>query len=153
MSKAESSIVAPIAGAIRPKSANRDFSKHKLKILLVEDDEGDAYLIISALSDNPRVESVVVAKNGDEALELIDRGAVKPDLALIDLHMPRKDGLALLTHLALRKGDWFPSVVLTSSRLKADALRSQTRGAVGFVTKPMSVAKLKEALNREIERV
>ncbi len=128
-------------------------SKHGLEILLVEDDEGDAYLIKTALDENPRVGNVLIAKNGDEALQLIDSGAVKPDLAFVDLHMPRKDGLALLTHLTLRKGICFPSVVLTSSRLRADELRSETRGAVGFVTKPTSLAKLKEALNREIAKI
>jgi CheY-like chemotaxis protein len=119
----------------------------------VEDDEADAYLIEQALVDNPRVKEVVIAENGAEALEMVEHGAVRPDLAFVDLHMPRKDGFSLLTHFALRKVDWFPSVVLTSSRLRADELRSRTRGAIGFVTKPISQAKLREALNREIARV
>jgi CheY-like chemotaxis protein len=125
----------------------------RLRVLLVEDDEADAYLIEQALVDNPRVGEVVVAKNGAEALELVEHGGVIPDLAFVDLNMPRKDGFALLTHFALRRGAWFPSIVLTSSRLRADELRSQTRGAIGFVTKPFSQAKLREALNREIARV
>jgi CheY-like chemotaxis protein len=119
----------------------------------VEDDEADAYLIKQALVSNPRVKEVVIAANGVEALELIDIGAVKPDLAFVDLHMPRKDGLALLVNFALNKDARFPSVVLTSSRARSDELRSRARGAIGFVTKPMSQAKLRQALNREIARV
>jgi len=135
------------------KPAQELIGKKKIRVLLIEDDEADAYLVKNVLADNPRVKEVVIARDGVLALELINGGHVKPDLALIDLHLPLKDGFALLTHFAMRKQDWFPSVVLTSSRSKADAMRSMTRGAIGFVTKPLSIAKLKEALNREISRV
>jgi CheY-like chemotaxis protein len=125
----------------------------RLRVLLVEDDEADAYLIEQVLVDNPRVKEVVVAGNGVEALELVEHGGVAPDLAFVDLNMPRKDGYALLTHFAMRRGPWFPAIVLTSSRLRADELRSRARGAFGFVTKPISQAKLREALNRAIAKV
>jgi CheY-like chemotaxis protein len=122
----------------------------KLRVLLVEDDEADAYLIRRALAGNPRIGEVVRVQDGIEALELIDNGTVKPDLAIVDLHMPRKDGFALLREFATRETARFPSVVLTSSRAGADALRSRMRGAVEFLTKPNSAKKLSAALDRVV---
>ena len=122
----------------------------KLRVLLVEDDEADAYLIRRALAGNPRIGEIVRAQDGIEALALIDRGTVKPDLAIVDLHMPRKDGFALLREFATREAAGFPSVVLTSSRAGADALRSKMRGAVEFLTKPNSAKKLSAALDRVV---
>ena len=122
----------------------------KLRVLLVEDDEGDAYLIRRALAKNPWVGEVVLAEDGVEALDLIDRGAVRPDLAIVDLNMPRKDGLTLLKDFAIRDSVRFPSIVLTSSKSGADALRSTKRGAVAFLTKPKSVEQLAVALDRVI---
>ena len=127
--------------------------KAKLRVLLVEDDEADIYLIRRALAGNPRIAEVLVARDGVEALELIDNGWANPDLAIVDLRMPRKDGLALLKDFAARTAEPFPAVVLTSSRAGADAYRSKKRGAVEFVTKPNSVEKLTVALNEIIAKV
>ena len=124
-----------------------------LQVLLVEDDDADAYLIERALSANPRVGAIVRARDGVEALELVDARRMKPDLAIVDLHMPRKDGFALLSELAARVTVEFPSVILTSSKRGADALRSRKRGATLFVTKPDSLEKLTAALNRVVATV
>jgi CheY-like chemotaxis protein len=120
-----------------------------LHVLLVEDDEADAYLIRRALTKNPWVGDVVIAENGVEALELFDKRRVAPDLAIVDLHMPRKDGLALLKEFAIRTVQ-FPSVILTSSKASKDAMRATKRGAVEFITKPKSEEELAAALNRVI---
>jgi CheY-like chemotaxis protein len=125
----------------------------KLRILLVEDDEPDAYLIRRALAGNPRVGAVVLAESGVEALALIDQGAISPDLAFIDLHMPRMDGLALLRDLAIRQCAWFPSVVLTSSASSVDARRALRCGAAEFVTKPDTPDKLAAALDLAIDNL
>jgi CheY-like chemotaxis protein len=122
----------------------------KLNILLVEDDEPDAYLISRALASNPRVGEVVVAENGFRALELIDIGWATPDLAIVDLNMPRKNGFALLRDFANREGRHFPSVILTSSAAKADALNAMHSGAMEFITKPDTPHKLAAALDRVI---
>jgi CheY-like chemotaxis protein len=94
-----------------------------------------------------------VARDGVEALEMIDRGDARPDLAIVDLHMPRRDGFALLRDFAARDAVQFPSVVLTSSRAGADAYRSKKRGAVEFLTKPNNREKLKSALDSVISRI
>ena len=124
-----------------------------LQVLLVEDDVADAYLIRRALEANPRVADVVLAENGEEALDLVDRRRVFPDLALVDLKMPRKDGLTFLKDLAARPTALFPCAVLTSSKSGKDALRAKTRGAVEFVTKPRAEPELKSALDRLIAGV
>lgn len=124
-----------------------------LNILLVEDDDADAYLIELALSANPRVAAIVRARDGVEALELVDARQMRPDLAIVDLHMPRKDGFVLLNELKARVTVEFPSVVLSSSNLREDALRSKRRGATRFMTKPSSVKRLTSVLNRVVAKL
>lgn len=118
-----------------------------LQILLVEDDDADAYLIRRALAANPRVGTIVRARDGVEALDLIDNCGLRPDLAILDLQMPRKNGFSLLVELEARVTVDFPSVVFTSSKSGADSLRSRKRGATMFVTKPKRLEKLAEALD------
>jgi CheY-like chemotaxis protein len=125
----------------------------RLWVLLVEDDEADAYLIRRALAKNPWVGEVALAEDGVEALELIDKGWVCPDLAIVDLHMPRKDGFGLLRDFGIRQSAPFPSVVLTSSRASADALRSTRLGALEVLTKPRTEHELAAALDRVIRGV
>lgn len=127
--------------------------KVRLRILVVDDDEADIYLIRRALANNPRVGEVLVARDGVEALELIDAGWANPDLAIVDLRMPRKDGLALLRDFASRTAAPFPAIVLTSSRAGADVYRSKKRGAIEFLTKPNSVEKLTAALDQVISTI
>jgi len=124
-----------------------------LQVLLVEDDVADAYLIRRALAENPRVGDVVLAEDGEEALDLVDRRRVLPDLALVDLRMPRKDGLAFLKDLAARPAAHFPCAVLTSSKSGRDEMRAKSRGAIEFVTKPKAAPELKAALDRLIAEV
>jgi CheY-like chemotaxis protein len=128
-------------------------SPTRLQILLVEDDEADAYLIRRALARNPRVGEVVLAEDGIEALELFDRQWISPDLAIVDLQMPRKDGHALLKDFAHRADARFPSIVLSSSKSTKDALRATSYGAVEFVTKPKSEEQLRSTLDRAIKRL
>ena len=91
---------APAAAVVaRARTKDGDVARQKLNILLVEDDDADAYLIERALSANPRVAEIVRACDGVEALELVDARRMRPDLAIVDLHMPRKNGIALLGEL------------------------------------------------------
>ncbi|HWA00223.1 MAG TPA: response regulator [Caulobacterales bacterium] len=119
----------------------------ELQILVVEDDEADAYLIQRALAASGRC-NVLRAVDGVEALRLIDQG-VKPDLAIIDLQMPRKNGFSLLVELGCA-GCSFPTVVLTSSRARADWVRSKVRGAGEVLTKPDNLEELRDLLDEAI---
>jgi CheY-like chemotaxis protein len=124
-----------------------------LCILAVEDDEADAYLICRALADNPVVGEVVHARDGIEALALVESGALTPDLAFVDLRMPRMNGLDLLVAVATRPRLGFPMVVLTSSASPDDAIRSRLRGATRVITKPVVVTELYAVLKAAIEAI
>ena len=139
-----SNAVAPASGEFRLTP--------QLSVLVVEDNEADAYLIRRALFDQPDVGLVVIAQDGVEALRMVDEGEVTPDLAFIDLNMPRKDGFGLLADFADRKHANFPKVVLTSSSAPVDAMRSRMRGAVRVFSKPDSYLALKARVRREVRR-
>jgi CheY-like chemotaxis protein len=124
-----------------------------LKVLMVEDNEADAYLIERALRSHPRVGEIVHVRDGVQAVELIDAQQFQPDLALLDLQMPRKDGFRLLLELSLGAKADFPKVVLSSSRGGADRVRARIRGSAQFVTKPNSLEKMTEALGEVIATI
>jgi|HubBroStandDraft_4_1064222.scaffolds.fasta_scaffold46295_3 CheY-like chemotaxis protein len=124
-----------------------------LCVLAVEDDEADAYLIRRALADNPMVGKVVHACDGLEALAMVNNGLVKPDLAFIDLRMPRLDGFELLVAFADRPREGFPMVVLTSSASPGDAIRSRLRSATRVITKPTTITELYTVLKDAIEAI
>ncbi len=125
----------------------------RLRVLLVEDDDADVYLIRRALAEIPRVGEVRVARDGVEALTLIESWSSGPDLAIVDLKMPRKDGFSLLRDFAVKKYPVFPSVVLTSSKAGADVYRAKKRGAAEFLTKPSSAEKLRALLDLFISKL
>src|SRR5580693_3901319 len=107
------SVIYPVSGAgVAPRVGKPEPSRlpNRLRVLLVEDDDADVYLVRRALSELPRIAEVRVARDGVEALELIDSWSAGPDLAIVDLKMPRKDGFALLREFAARKEVNFPTV-------------------------------------------
>ena len=124
-----------------------------LNILLAEDDDADAYLITEALMKLDRVVSVMRARDGVEAMHMIDSGAISPHLAIVDLHMPRMNGFMLLLEFACRYEDHFPCAVLTSSIASVDHIRSKMRGAFHVLTKPESIAEMETALSEVVEAI
>jgi CheY-like chemotaxis protein len=122
-----------------------------LSILLVEDDEADAYLIHRALWDHPAVGEIVHVRDGVEAVAMVERGGLDPDLALIDLRMPRIDGFALLVAFSNNVELTFPMVVLTSSSAPDDAIRSRLRNALRVIVKPETIAEMSAALKASID--
>lgn len=126
-------------------------SDKKLCVLLLEDDDADAYLARRALSLLPRVGQVARAKNGREALALLQSGKVVPDIAFVDLQMPTMDGLDFLGTCVDLGLAAVPMVVLTSSSALNDALRSRVRGALRVITKPENPADLQQALQEAID--
>lgn len=114
-----------------------------LEILLVEDSVSDAFLTQQALKNVPDVGSLSTVADGIEALEYLrglDRfaGRPRPDLVLLDLNMPRKDGRELLAEVKndpeLRR---IPIVVLTSSSSERDVLAAYDLHANCYVVKSM----------------
>jgi CheY-like chemotaxis protein len=124
-----------------------------LQVLLVEDDAADAYLIKCALSKSPRVGSIVSASDGVSALRAIEQGGAFPDLAIIDLQMPRMDGFRFLVELGCRPQYRFPKFVLTSSTSRSDLLRSRLRRADRIMHKPDTLQQLEVLLSNAIEKI
>ena len=125
-------------------------SAHRvLDVLLVEDDEADTFLMTRALRSIPRIGRIVHARDGVEALEALDVRAFDPDVAIIDLHMPRKSGFSLLVELGCRD-DQMHTLVMTSSKSSWDAARSKLRGAGQFFTKPDTLDEFNKVLSAAI---
>src|SRR5579863_8142208 len=114
-------------------------------ILLAEDNANDVELTLAAIRSNRIVNEVVVVRDGAEALDyLYRRGTFAgrppelPGLILLDLKMPKVDGLEVLRQI---KGDpalkTIPVVVLTSSREEQDVLRTYDLGVNAYVVKPV----------------
>ena len=119
---------------------------HELKrILLVEDSPNDVELILTALSENRLANEVVVVRDGEEALDYLYRKGVfklrmegNPVVVLLDLKLPKVDGLEVLAQI---KSDpelrAVPVVVLTSSREEQDLINSYNLGTNAYVVKPV----------------
>jgi CheY-like chemotaxis protein len=115
------------------------------KILLVEDDPKDVELTLSALGDNNIANEVDVTRDGTEALDYLyrrgsyaERAKHDPLLILLDLKLPKVDGLQVLRQL---KSDdrlkLIPVVMLTSSNEEKDVVRSYNLGVNAYVVKPV----------------
>jgi CheY-like chemotaxis protein len=124
------------------------------KILLVEDDPNDAELTVMALTDNHLANEIVIARDGEEALDfLYRRGAYKsreggnPIVVLLDLKLPKVDGLEVLKQVKsdpdLKK---VPVVMLTSSREERDVLNSYDLGTNSYVAKPVGFEEFVESV-------
>jgi CheY-like chemotaxis protein len=114
-----------------------------IKILLVENSPGDVRLTRETLRDAKIANNLHVAQDGEVALDFLHRrgghaAAPKPDLILLDLNLPRKDGREVLAEIknaeALRR---IPVVVLTTSQAERDIVESYDLHANCFVTKPV----------------
>jgi two-component system, chemotaxis family, response regulator Rcp1 len=118
-----------------------------VEILLVEDNPGDVRLTREALKEGKVYNNLHWAKDGVEALEFLRRegahaGAPRPDIILLDLNLPKKDGREVL---AVIKNDGefkhIPVVVLTTSKAEEDVLKSYALHANCYVTKPVDLEK------------
>ena len=115
------------------------------RILLVEDNPGDVRLTIEALKEGKILNEVSVVEDGIEALAFLRRAgkyseASRPDLILLDLNLPKKDGREVLEEIKqdsdLKK---IPVVVLTTSAAERDILRAYNLHANCYITKPVDL--------------
>jgi len=114
-----------------------------IDILMVEDDPGDVRLTREALKGSKVLHSLNVVEDGVAALDYLRKAppwqdAVRPDIVLLDLNLPRKDGREVLAAMkedaALRT---IPVVILTTSQAEEDVLRAYNLNANCYVTKPV----------------
>jgi chemotaxis family two-component system response regulator Rcp1 len=122
-------------------------SGRPIEILLVEDSPGDVRLTREAFSDAKIANNLHVAPDGEAAIEyLLRKGphadAPTPDLILLDLNLPRKDGREVLAEIKAREDlKHIPVVVLTTSEAERDIVESYKLHANCFVTKPVDFSQ------------
>jgi two-component system response regulator len=124
-------------------------------ILLVEDNADDEELTLRALKKNNIQNDVVIARDGVEALDyLFGTGAYAgrdtsnvPSVTLLDLKLPKVDGLEVLKRLrADERTKFLPVVILTSSKEDQDLLNGYKFGANSYIRKPVDFAQFMEAV-------
>ncbi len=132
---------------------NRD-DKRRAEVLLVEDNPGDVRLTREALAASAIVSHLEVVGDGEEAMRYLYRigpysSARTPDVVLLDLNLPRKDGHEVLAEMradpALRL---IPVIVLTTSDATADVARAYELHANSYVRKPLEYADFVETVRR-----
>lgn len=116
-----------------------------IEILLVEDSPGDVRLVREALKENKVHNNLHVARDGVEALDFLFQrngfeGRPTPDLILLDLNLPRKDGKEVLAEVkADRRLRRIPVVILTTSKAEEDIVRSYELNANCYIAKPVDL--------------
>jgi two-component system response regulator len=124
-------------------------------ILLVEDNRDDEELTLRAIKRNNIGNEVVVARDGAEALDYLSgTGAyagrdtsVLPSVVLLDLHLPKMNGLEVLQRLRANEATRFlPVVILTSSKAEQDMLDGYRFGCNSYVRKPIDFIEFAEAI-------
>jgi len=118
-----------------------------IEILLVEDSPSDAALTMEALEAGKVANKLTHVADGVEAMEFLRRqgdfaDATRPDLIMLDLNLPRKDGREVLEELKRDESlKTIPVIVLTTSRADADIARSYQLHANCYITKPVEFSK------------
>ncbi len=129
---------------------------HTKHILFVDDSARDTKLALTAFKEYKLANPVVTLEDGEEALDYLyrrgpfaDRGDEQPAFVLLDLKMPKVDGMEVLRQI---KSDpvlkVMPVVMMTASREEQDLVKSYQLGVNGFVVKPVSFQEFVEAIKR-----
>ncbi len=126
------------------------------RILLVEDNERDVELTLAALEEHNLANEVVVARDGAEALDYLyqrgkysDRVDGLPAVVLLDLNMPKVDGMEVLQRMKIDPVlKQVPVVMVTSSRVEQDLVRSYELGVNAYVVKPVDFQKFIESIRQ-----
>ena len=126
------------------------------RILLAEDNANDLELTLAALQQHRLANEIIAVRDGAEALDYLyrrgvyaDRGDDLPALVLLDLKMPKVDGLEVLkTVKADPRLQFIPVVMLTSSREESDLIRSYQLGVNAYVVKPVDFGEFMDAVRQ-----
>ena len=118
------------------------------EVLLVEDSAGDALLIRQALIEALISVRLHIARDGEQALQMLGDGNFKPDLVILDLNLPKLSGYSVLA-LCLKTT---PVVVFTASQNDMDELRAMSLGAREVVHKPVGLEDYKTAVCRIVRK-
>ncbi len=133
-----------------------EFLRNTKSILLVEDNAQDEMLILRSLRKVNLANQVDVARDGQQALdylfrsgEFAERGPTQPTVVLLDINLPRVNGLEVLERIRANESTrHLPVVILTTSDEERDRLKSYECGANSFVRKPLDFTEFAEAVAR-----
>ena len=145
------SVLAPMTGT---KMARRQ--SRPVEVLLVEDNPGDVRLTQEALKDGRVLVNLTVAADGVEALDILNRrpgheNAARPDLILLDLNLPRKNGREVLEEIKADEDlKRIPVIVMTTSKAEQDIHKAYNLNANCYVTKPVDLDEFLDVV-RSIE--
>ncbi|WMI65419.1 response regulator [Aestuariibaculum sp. YM273] len=123
-----------------------------LNILLIEDDAIEVMKLNRAISSLNLNHNIIEANNGEDALELLEKNENLPDIILLDLNMPKINGVEFLTILKNNEVlKYVPTIILTTSSNQKDLLECYKIGIAGYVLKPLKydeyVLKIENLLN------
>lgn len=129
------------------------FQTNPINILLVEDNPADARLIKEVFKDTKTKNKLYVVKDGVEAMDFLNQDAAyvdmpRPDVILLDLNLPRKDGRELLKEL--KEDNTFkrvPIVILTTSSAEEDIIKTYNNHANCYITKPVDFDQFLKVIN------
>ncbi|SIS89937.1 Response regulator receiver domain-containing protein [Zobellia uliginosa] len=123
-----------------------------MDILLIEDDAIEVMKLQRTVKKLELKHNIIETKNGEDALEILRSGDKLPDIILLDLNMPRMNGIEFLTIL---KADpvlkYLPTVILTTSENRADLLECYKVGVAGYVIKPLKYEEYQSKLHKVLD--
>jgi CheY-like chemotaxis protein len=120
-----------------------------LKILLIEDDAIEVMKFIKVVETLGEDHQIVEAKNGEEAIDILNSGKQLPDIIVLDLNMPKVNGIEFLA--SLKKDDllkYIPTIVLTTSNNPKDILECYKIGIAGYILKPLKYEDYVSRINK-----
>lgn len=123
---------------------------NKKLILLVEDNPDDEELMRLAFQENGMLNELIVRRDGEQALHyLLNASNPVPELVLLDLKLPKMDGLEVLKQLRNNKHTQFlPVVIMTSSKQEVDLINSYTLGCNSYIQKPVNFSQFIETVRQ-----
>ena len=123
--------------------------KNSLTILLIEDDQIEVMKFNRTISKLDLKHKVIEAKNGEEALEILSIKDKRPDIILLDLNMPKMNGIEFLT--ILKKDEelkYIPTIILSTSSNHKDLLECYKIGIAGYMIKPLKYEEYMKSIEK-----
>ncbi|MBU2945130.1 response regulator [Zobellia uliginosa] len=123
-----------------------------MDILLIEDDAIEVMKLQRTVKKLELKHNIIETKNGEDALEILRSGNRLPDIILLDLNMPRMNGIEFLS--ILREDEvlkYLPTIILTTSENRADLLECYKKGVAGYVIKPLKYEDYQSKLHKVLE--
>lgn len=123
-----------------------------MNILFIEDDAIETMKLQRTTVKLGLNHNIIEAKNGEEALTVLNSNSQLPDLILLDLNMPRMNGIEFLKILKADENfRYLPTIVLTTSQNRADLLECYRIGIAGYILKPLKYEDYEDKLKKVLE--